>query len=220
MRILAGVWAGRALASPAGRVRPTAERVRDVAARMALDALLAVSDPEEATPSPAPRLADLFAGTGAVGLEILSRMLAPGPGQPRPWRQTTLDLVENEGAALHALKSNARALGARRAGRREEARIRVLERDAIPWVEHPRHRPWTLAFADPPWGSAKVDRLLRSWSVRPFARILLLEHAADHALDPGFFRGRRRQERVEDAVLSLFLAPPLPRGEGGAALRT
>lgn len=217
MRIVSGRWAGHALTSPGGRVRPTAEGVREVAAELALETLGALEPDPAATGGP--RLADLFAGTGAVGLEILSRLLqggpprspAPQPGSPGGRRRPHLDLVETDPAALHALKANARALAAVGGKARGGApSIRVLERDAIAWVEAPRHRPWVLAYADPPWGSGKVERLLRAWSGRPFARALLLEHATDHALPSALLRARQAHRRLGDASLSLFLAPPLP----------
>ncbi len=216
MRIVGGAWAGRPLTSPGGRIRPTAEAVRTVAAELAVEVLTTLQpDPESPR---GPRLADLFAGTGAVGLELLSRVLAGGPDRPRDWRRARLDLVESDPSALHALKANARALAAAGGKRRGAAPpIRVLDRDAIAWVEDPRHRPWDLAFADPPWGSGKVERFLRGWEERPFARALLLEHAADHALPPEALRVRASHRRVGDASLSLFLAPrvPHPPHDGG-----
>jgi 16S rRNA G966 N2-methylase RsmD len=228
MRIVAGAWAGHPLVSPGGRVRPTSEGVREVAVTLALDALLRSPPSERDGDSPpgvgpadgassgAPtrrasppslRLADLFAGTGAVGLELLSRTEDPASGLPRSWRGATLDLVESDPSALHALKANARGLPAAGAVR---DRIRVLEQDAIRWSEHPSHRPWDVALADPPWGSGKVERLLSGWRRRPFARVLVLEHAADHALPPELLGLRSLHRVVGDAVVSVFHAPETP----------
>lgn len=92
MRIIAGTWRGRALAAPDGKeTRPTAARAREALFSMLTSALgtfegLAV--------------ADLFAGTGALGLEALSR------GAERA------AFVENDRAALTALRRNISALGA------------------------------------------------------------------------------------------------------------
>jgi 16S rRNA (guanine966-N2)-methyltransferase len=90
MRIVRGKWAGRHLTSPPDRrVRPTAEHVRD--------AWLAALDPE----LEGARVLDLFAGTGALGLEAISR------------GARTADFVETRPSSLHALKANVAALHAR-----------------------------------------------------------------------------------------------------------
>src|SRR5688572_1885773 len=102
MRIIAGDWAGRQLVSPAGRVRPTAEALRESWMK------LIEKDLDGA------RVLDLFAGTGSVGLEALSR------------GAHSCDFVENAPEALHALKANVAAMRAR-------GRIRVFARDAIPF---------------------------------------------------------------------------------------
>lgn len=157
MRIVAGAWAGRDLTSPGRRVRPTAEAVR----AGWLDAL--APDLEGA------RVLDLFAGSGALGLEALSR------GARRA------DFVEDGPAALHALKANVARF---RLGRR----ARIFRRDAIPFVEALAEGVYDIAFADPPYGSAKLDRIVRRWLAVPFSRVLGVEHAAD-LRPPG--RGRR-----------------------------
>jgi len=134
-------------------VRPTAEGVR---ARW-LDLL----EPELR----GARVLDLFAGSGALGLEALSRGAAAG------------DFVENGPAALHALKANVAAC---RKGSR--LRVRVFKRDAIPFVEALEEDAYDVVFADPPYGSAKLDRIVDRWKTVPFARILSVEHAKEHSL--------------------------------------
>lgn len=158
MRITGGRWAGHTLVSPAGRVRPTAEVVRDAVMEML------AGDLEGA------RVVDLFAGSGALGLEALSR------------GARYCDFVENGASALHALKANV-------AGLRARTRARIYDRDAIPFVERLEAGRYDVALADPPYGSRKLDRVLACWQRVGFSRILVLEHATDH---DGIPRGVRR----------------------------
>lgn len=144
MRILSGRWASRDLTSPSGRVRPTAEALRGAI----MDALGA--DLEGA------RVLDLFAGSGALGLEALSR------------GASSCDFVDNGSSALHALKANVAALRARDF-------TRVFDRDAIPFVDRLEAGRYDIAFADPPYGSKKLDRVLARWRDVPFSRILVVE---------------------------------------------
>jgi 16S rRNA (guanine966-N2)-methyltransferase len=158
MRIVGGRWAGRHLTSPGeGRVRPTAEAVRDRWVGALQDLLRDA------------RVIDLFAGTGAVGLEALSRGAA------------RVDFVENGPASLHALKANVAAL-------RVRDRARIFKRDALPFAAGLEAGAYDVAFADPPYGSRMLDRLVEGWLAVPFARVLTVEHAADHLLPGG---GRR-----------------------------
>lgn len=152
MRILAGRHAGRQLTSPAGNVRPTPESVRDRCLQ------LVEADLEGA------RVLDLFAGSGAVGLEALSR------------GARSVDFVENGAAALHALKANVAAL-------RATKRCRVFKRDAVTWVGGLEAGAYRIAYADPPYGSKKLDRIVESWLQIPFADILLVEHDEHHPVD-------------------------------------
>jgi 16S rRNA (guanine966-N2)-methyltransferase len=170
MRIVGGRWAGRDLVSPAGRVRPTAEAIR-ISAMELLGAELEAA-----------RVLDLFAGTGALGLEALSR------------GAKYCDFVENSPSALHALKANVAAL-------RVREKSRIYDRDAIPFVERLHADRYDITFADPPYGSRKLDRVLAYWREVPFSRLLLLEHARDHA---GVPRGVRRD--FDDTALTLLRA--------------
>jgi len=175
MRILEGKWGGRVLTSPSGRVRPTAETVRFVLF------------PFIGVPPKGLRVLDLFAGTGAVGLEFLSR------GASR------CDFVESGGSAIHALKANVAKL------RIPKGKVRVFVRDAIPWVEALPVGSYDVAYADPPWGSKKLDRVVETWMARPFSRILILEHPVDAILPP--LPEGARSRVVGDAVLTLIEAP-------------
>src|SRR5689334_7104986 len=101
MRIVGGKFAGRDLASPGDfRVRPTAEHVRAAMMDRLGPALKHT------------RVVDLFAGTGALGLEALSR------GAERA------DFVETRPASLHSLKTNILRV-------RVKERVRVFKKDAL-----------------------------------------------------------------------------------------
>jgi len=166
MRIVAGVWAGRDLVSPGKRVRATAEEVRD--------RWLAYLDPYLA----GARVVDLFAGSGALGLEALSRGAA------------LADLVEDAPVALHALKANVAAFRLRppRPGVTPTAKkkaARIFKRDAIPFAKTLPEGAYDLALVDPPYRSRKLDLVLQQWEEVRFARILAVEHASDHEVPPG-----------------------------------
>ena len=152
MRIVAGEFRGRQLVTPAGgATRPTAARARE-----ALFAIL--SDVRVA------RVLDLYAGSGALGLEALSR------GAEK------LVLVESSKAAQAAIRTNVEALGVEQCSTllplRAEASLKALERFA----------PFSLVFADPPWADAQdalgvLEKLASTTLLDPAAR-LVLEHAA------------------------------------------
>jgi 16S rRNA (guanine966-N2)-methyltransferase len=125
------------------------------------------------------RCLDLFAGTGALGLEALSR------------GARSCDFVENGESAMHALKANVAALRAR-------DQTRIFDRDAIPFVERIDQIAYDIAFIDPPYGSRKLDRVMRRWLAQPFSRILSVEHPPDHDLS---FKGISK--RVGDSVVTV-----------------
>jgi 16S rRNA (guanine966-N2)-methyltransferase len=126
MRIIAGRHRGRALAAPEGRgVRPTSDRARE-----ALFDILAHGRFADRPVFEEARVLDAFAGTGAFGLEALSRGAAQA------------SFIEKDRTALTALRANITALG-------EEQRAAVLPGDAL----HPPKAgaPASLAFLDPPY---------------------------------------------------------------------
>src|SRR5215212_4091825 len=117
MRIVGGKFAGRDLTSPNDfRVRPTAEHVRAAL----LDML--------AADLPGARVLDLFAGTGALGLEAISR------------GAKSADFVEFRPASLHALRANVAAL-------RLLERTRIFKRDAIAFAHALEPGSYEIAFA-------------------------------------------------------------------------
>lgn len=169
MRIVAGRLRGRDLVSPNDfRVRPTAEHVRAAL----LDALTA--DLAGA------RVLDLFAGTGALGIEAISR------------GARFADFVEFRPASLHALKANVAALKLRE-------RTRIFKKDAMLFMAGLDEGAYDIAFADPPYTSRLLERVLDTWRERRFARILAIEHAATHSLPPGAHR-----KRFEDSAITIY----------------
>ena len=107
-----------------------------------------------------------------------------------------MDFVENGPASLHALKANVAAL-------RLKGRARIFKRDAIPFVEGLEHCAYDIAFADPPYGSAKLDRVVNRWLDVPFSRILAFEHDRGHRIDaPG-----KRYDMPGDTRITILRAP-------------
>lgn len=145
MRIIAGRWKGHGLGSLTGRgVRPTTDRVRE-AWMSALGWRLV-----DAT------VMDLFAGSGALGLEALSRGAA------------SVVMVERARGALGVIRDNVDRLGAGEACTvLADDVFRVLSRIDV-------HAD--LALADPPYGTGDATRLVERFVEAPFANELWLEH--------------------------------------------
>lgn len=178
MRIVGGRWAGRDLTSPGGRVRPTAEPVRERCMSLLRTELDGA------------RVLEIYAGTGALGLEALSR------------GARSVDFVENGASALHSLKANVAALKVRR-------RTRIFKRDALPFIGRLDRHAYDIALADPPYRSRQPDRVVQHWLRTPFSRILVVQHAADHALP-----GRGRRHVLGDAALTVFRSRGQARARG------
>lgn len=134
MRIVAGAWRGRALAAPAGRTtRPTADRVRQALFDMLLHAPWGGRDVLNGA-----RVLDVFAGTGAFGLEALSRGAAHA------------SFIENDRAALAALHANIAACGAQ-----QLSDVLAVNALAVPPGEAA-----DLVFLDPPYHQELVPRAI------------------------------------------------------------
>lgn len=142
MRIIAGQWRGRKLVAPKGEAtRPTADRMRETLFSMLTSRL---GDFEGLA------VADLFAGSGALGLEALSRGAA------------TCLFVEQDRAALDAIRTNIATVGAQVSARVESGSATQLR--AAP-------QPLDLILVDPPYhsgaGEVALDRLLRLGWIGP-----------------------------------------------------
>lgn len=169
--MIAGEFKGRRLKTPTSdKVRPTADRVREawfsILARSLRDA----------------RVLDLFAGTGALGLEALSR------------GARTADFVEVHRLALAALTANIKTLKA-------EDRAAVHRVDALKFAERLQPGQYDVAFADPPYASQLAARLVALFRLHPFARVFSIEHPAAEAI-PG-----DDTRRYGDTAVTFIYAP-------------
>ncbi|TCD05407.1 16S rRNA (guanine(966)-N(2))-methyltransferase RsmD [Erythrobacteraceae bacterium CFH 75059] len=181
MRIIAGEWRGRRLRVPdSGLTRPTASRVRETLFSMLHSELGSLEEL---------RVADLFAGSGALGLESLSRGAA------------SCVFVEHEAKALVCLRANIAALGA-------DSRATVLTESATRLSR--RADALDLILLDPPYDSTQGDvalhRLLRmGWLGE--ASIAVLEHDARRTVSiPGLQVVKTR--RVGVAGLTFLRRDP------------
>jgi 16S rRNA (guanine966-N2)-methyltransferase len=175
MRIIAGQWGGRTIAAPPGtRTRPTGDRVRE-AWLGALQFDL-----------PGSRVLDLFAGSGALGLEALSRGAA---------RAT---FVERAAPALRTLHANISALGAADS-------VEVVRGDALEYARRLEADTFDIAFADPPYAGGAAAALVGIFEACHFATVLTIEHAAGETLPalPGV-----RTRVYGDTAITTYSAGP------------
>jgi 16S rRNA (guanine966-N2)-methyltransferase len=156
VRIIAGKWRGRTIEAPPGQAtRPTADRVRETLFSMLASRLGSFEDL---------RVADLFAGSGALGLEALSRGAA------------SATFVESDAKAAAIIRRNAEKLG---------TSAQILGSSALAL---PRSDPFDLIFADPPYsagaGSAVVEAVEKAGWLAP-GGWMSVETSRDDEVDPG-----------------------------------
>src|SRR6266540_7228748 len=152
LRIIAGEFKGRRLRTPSGRsVRPTGDRVKE-----AWFSILQQSIPDA-------RVLDLFAGSGALGFEALSR------------DAVSVDFVEKNTASLAVIRQNAATLKVQR-------RVPLHRGDAVRFAERLQPGAYDVAFADPPYAGDEAAELAGLFRETPFARVFSIEHAADQPI--------------------------------------
>lgn len=189
MRVIAGKYRHRALRAPRGlEVRPTSDRLRET-----LFNVLAAGRPEALADSV---WIDAFAGTGAVGIEALSR----GARQ--------VYFLENAKAAVAALRANLKALGI-------AAGWQLREQPAVKGLQQLEEEAVSadFVFLDPPYEDAEayagaLSFLEKSRLLKP-GSIVVAEHSKH--FDPGGRFGalaRHRELRQGDAVLSFYRLVP------------
>ena len=181
MRVIAGTHRGRRLQGPKGTtLRPTSDRVREALFSILGDRLVNS------------RMLDLYAGTGAIGIEAVSR----GAGH--------VTCVESSSQAMHLLRRNISdcTMG---------HRIMVHQQTVAQFLQQPARwgGPYDIVFADPPYArTEELESLFGgATSEALFAddAWLIVEHAAKSALPPRLGRGAfLRRYRYGDTALSLY----------------
>jgi 16S rRNA (guanine(966)-N(2))-methyltransferase RsmD len=201
MRIIAGTYRSRPLTAPRGMAtRPTSDRLRET--------LFNVLAPH----IDGARFADLYAGTGAVGIEALSRGAAH------------VTFVENAASAVAALRGNLAALGIRSGFQVEERSVPVVLRNLAARnaaVGNPARRDpyFTLIYLDPPWEDAAAYtqslNLLAASAAALLApeAIVIAEHARRGSATLADTYGALHRYRLleqGDAALSFYRLKALP----------
>jgi 16S rRNA (guanine966-N2)-methyltransferase len=175
MRIIAGRWRGRKLIAPAGpATRPTSDRAREALFSMLASRLGSFEGL---------RVADLFAGSGALGLEALSRGAAH------------CTFVERDRAALDSIRANIAAFGA-------EADIRPGDAAKVRLAG-----PFDLAFLDPPYESGLAAPALALLPLAPGAWVSVESARSETVAAPGI---EAEAERVHGkAKITLLRRSPV-----------
>ena len=188
MRIVGGSLGGRVLRAPAGRAtRPTSEKVRE-----AMFGIL-----EKGTPSAGglgdltgAQVLDLFAGSGALGIEALSRGAAHAT------------FVDSSKPALAILRDNLRALGL-------DDRATVLHGDAVALAaRHVPPEPWRLVLVDPPYRSDAAARAVAALGHLAPEAVIVIEHDRRNAPPEKLGSLLRTDERrYGDTMISFYRVP-------------
>jgi 16S rRNA (guanine966-N2)-methyltransferase len=177
MRIVAGRWRGRQIEVPVDPgVRPTADKIRE-----AWLSIVSLDLPDA-------RVLELFAGSGALGLEALSRGAA------------SADFVESSPRALVTLRRNIEGLGA-------AAASTVHRADAVQFMRTLPADAYDVVFADPPYALDAAQRIAERWLEVPFAGLLSIEHASATPMPPG---GETR--RYGMTSITFYRRPPAATG--------
>lgn len=181
MRIIAGQWRGRKLVAPAGETtRPTSDRTRETLFSMLVSRLGTFEGL---------KVADLFAGSGALGIEALSRGAA------------TCLFVETDAAALRALRSNIANL---------QAALQTDVRAASVLALGPAPAPLDLILLDPPYGSGAgvvaLEKLQRLGWIGPATWISLETALKEEAKVKGLEIDSER--KVGKARITLLRVAP------------
>jgi 16S rRNA (guanine966-N2)-methyltransferase len=174
-RLISGVAGGRRLKVPRTGVRPTGDRAREAL----FNPLKSLVELRGAS------VLDLYAGSGALGLEALSRGAA------------SCVFVEAGPPALKTLRANVDALGAGPASR-------IVRTDAVRFAAGLGAGDFDVAFADPPYGQGFAEALARAFAVVPFAALLCIEHGRGDVL-PALDGAQTR--RYGDTSITFIPAP-------------
>jgi len=133
---------------------------------------------------PGARVVDLFSGSGALGLEALSR------------GAEHVTFVERAGSARRILGANIATLGA-------GSEVEVVSDDVFRFLRRSVGAGWDIALADPPYGGDLAARLVEMFREEPFAGILCVEHRHDDTLE---LPDHADQRRYGDTALTFLHA--------------
>jgi 16S rRNA (guanine966-N2)-methyltransferase len=132
---------------------------------------------------PNARVLDLFAGSGALGIETLSR------------GARSADLVDSSAKGLKTLQANLNALEAGPAAQ-------VHKTDAIKFIVGLAPMAYDIAFADPPYAKGLAEEVAEHWLKTPFARVLGVEHEKKVRLP-----GDADRREYGDTVVTFYRTP-------------
>lgn len=186
MRVVGGRLRGRALLAPkTSAIRPTADRLRET--------LFNILVHGHGDPVAGARVLDLFAGTGALGIEAMSRGAA-------------FALFVDDGAPARALlRGNVEALGL-------GGVTRIFRRDATRLGSAHPVEPFSLVFADPPYGRGLAEQALASAQACGWlapAALVVVEEASDARFEaPAGFALLERRDYHGTELIFLRHAPP------------
>jgi len=183
MRIVGGRFRGRTLTGPRSQdIRPTSDRTRE--------SIFNILTHAYGDPVTDARVLDLFAGTGALGLEALSRGAA-------------FALFVDDGAEARALiRQNIEALGT-------AGISRIFRRDATRLGDVHPNEPFSLVFLDPPYGKGLAEKALASARSGGWLRddvLIVVEEAKNAFVTPEGFEEIERRDYDDTEIVFLRLA--------------
>lgn len=178
IRIIGGRWRGTRLSVPVSPgLRPSSDRARETLFNWLMPAL------------PGARVVDAFAGTGALGLEAMSRGAASAV------------LVERDAALVQALRTTVARLSA-------QPSVEVVQSDALAWLARQAPASFDLAFVDPPFGAGLWQPTLEVLlpTLAPDAWVYVESpHDQAPALPPPW--ALHREGRTREVRFALYRAP-------------
>jgi len=167
VRIIGGTWRGRQIAVPATNdIRPTGDRVRE-----AWFSIIQYDVPQAT-------VVDLCAGSGALGIEALSR------------GATHVTFVDSSAASLAVIQRNLNALGA------SPSSYTLHKGDAERFVRGLAAGAFSLGFADPPYALPVASAVSEAWRAAPFATLFCVEHLASVDIGDGGDRRKYGQTAI------------------------
>ena len=187
MRIITGIYRGRHLATvPDRSVRPVTDRVKSTIFNMLQNRLRLDGA----------RILDLFAGSGSLGFEALSRGAA------------TCVFVDTSNPVLTILEENSEALGCAEA-------CEMIQDDALSFIEH-SSQPYDLIFADPPYAFAMTSdlpsKIFQKKLLRPEGYLIIEHHKTTVIPSDGLF-SLAAQKRFGSTLVSFFTHPHLKKDQ-------